>query len=54
VAPTVQLPQELGPDRLDFGGADLHAQHFAQAAGFTPMAMMAATETMRPRWLTVR
>ena len=28
-----QLAQEVGPERLGFGGADIHAQHFATTVG---------------------
>lgn len=31
-----QPAQELRPDRLDLGGADLHAQHLAAAIGIGP------------------
>lgn len=31
-----ELAQELGPDRLGLGGADLHAQHLAPAVSVDP------------------
>ena len=43
-----EAAQELGPEGLGLGCADLHAQHLA----LTATATVTATETMRPVWRT--
>ena len=53
-AATCQLAQEFGPDRLGLGCPYFHAQNLTRPSEFTPMAMMAATDTIRPPRLTYR
>lgn len=49
-----EFTQELGPDRIGLGRACFQNQNLAPPSVFTPMAMMTATETIRPRRRTLR
>ena len=44
----------LEADRLGLGCPYFHAQNLTRPSEFTPMAMMAATDTIRPPRLTYR
>jgi hypothetical protein len=43
--------QELGPECLGLEGADVQAEN-RRPSFLTPMAMIVATETLRPFWRT--
>jgi hypothetical protein len=47
-----ELAQELGPERLGLRRPNIQPKTSRRPSPLTPTAMITATDTMRPLWLT--